>query len=439
MERQEFRKHRRGILKRLANRLFPDRQILLRTEGRVSYLQIPRWAQVFTVLLVAAMGAWTAFTSVSYFVHERIFDAKDNQIANARLRHHVVIGELAEYSGKYSAIVRDLEENHRVMLGLLKRNTALKQDLATVENQLETTKADRSTVVDAREGLKRQLAEIQNQIESLATHNYALRGNLDNVETGLQSALAERNRALFEGNRMRNHISMLENRLVSLEETQHDAVQRLTDRTVAKIDGIAKVIGLTGLKAESFLAADDTISSGQGGPFIEAGADGIAGGGLKADLANLNTRLEHWKALEKVMRRLPLTSPLNYYSITSRFGKRRDPINKKWASHYGIDMGAVFRSSVYVTAPGKVTYAGWKGKYGRMIEVDHGAGLKTRYGHLHRALVKKGQMVDFREKIALVGSTGRSTGAHLHYEIVFKGRPRNPTKFIKAGRHVFQD
>ncbi len=439
MDRQEFRKHRRGILKRLANRLFPERQIFLRTEGRVSYLRIPRWVQVFTVLLLATTGAWVAFTSVSFFVYERIFDAKDNQIANARLAYHVVIGEVAESVEKYSAIVRDLEENHRVMLGLLKRNTVLKQDLASVESQLETTKADRAKVVETREGLKRQLAEIQNRFQSLATNNYALRGNLDNVETGLQSALAERNRALFEGNRMRDRVALLEGRLASLEETQRDAVQRLTDRAVAKIDGIAKVIELTGLKPESLLKADNSLFLGQGGTFIEAGADGIAGGGLKADLANLNTRLEYWKALEKVMRQMPVTSPLDYYSITSRFGKRRDPINKRWATHYGIDMGAVFRSSVYVTAPGKVTHAGWKGKYGRMIEVDHGAGLKTRYGHLHRALVKKGQMVGFRDKIGLVGSSGRSTGAHLHYEVVFQGRPRNPTKFIKAGRYVFQD
>ena len=124
--------------------------------------------------------------------------------------------------------------------------------------------------------------------------------------------------------------------------------------------------------------------------------------------------------------------------MTSSFGKRRDPINRKWAAHYGVDMGAVFRSSVYVSTAGTVTHAGWKGKYGRMIEVDHGGGIKTRYGHLHRILVKKGQKVTFRQKIGQVGSSGRSTGAHLHYEIVFKGKPRNPMKFIKAGRHVFQ-
>ena len=82
---------------------------------------------------------------------------------------------------------------------------------------------------------------------------------------------------------------------------------------------------------------------------------------------------------------------------------------------------------------------GWSGKYGKLIEVDHGAGLKTRYGHLHKILVEIGRQLKFRDKIGLLGSTGHSTGAHLHYEILFKGKPKNPMKFIKAGRHVFQE
>ena len=91
-----------------------------------------------------------------------------------------------------------------------------------------------------------------------------------------------------------------------------------------------------------------------------------------------------------------------------------------------------------MTAPGVVTFSGWKGNYGRLVEVDHGAGIKTRYGHLAKSLVKKGQKVGFRDKIGLVGNSGRSTGAHLHYEVLFKNRPRNPTHFIKAGKYVFQ-
>jgi murein DD-endopeptidase MepM/ murein hydrolase activator NlpD len=134
-----------------------------------------------------------------------------------------------------------------------------------------------------------------------------------------------------------------------------------------------------------------------------------------------------------------LSPPLNSFYITSSFGKRKDPINRRWAAHYGLDLGGPFKSRVYSPASGVVTYAGWKGKYGKLIEIDHGAGLKTRYGHLQKIYVKKGQKITFRQKIGLLGNTGRSTGAHLHYEIVFRGRAKNPMKFIKAGRNVFKE
>ena len=135
---------------------------------------------------------------------------------------------------------------------------------------------------------------------------------------------------------------------------------------------------------------------------------------------------------------MPLAQPLDYYYISSRYGKRRDPVNKRWAVHYGLDMAASKKSPVYVTAPGKVTFVGWKGNYGNFIMVDHGNGIETRYGHLHKILVKKGDTVDYRTKIGLVGSTGRSTGAHLHYEVRVNGTNVDPFKFIKAGRNVFQ-
>ena len=135
---------------------------------------------------------------------------------------------------------------------------------------------------------------------------------------------------------------------------------------------------------------------------------------------------------------LPLTSPVDVFTITSRFGKRRDPINGRWSAHYGLDFGGVIRQSIYATAPGKVTFAGWKAKYGRYIELDHGSGVKTRYGHLHKILVKRGQFVKFRKKIGLLGNSGRSTGPHLHYETVFNGKFMNPMKLLKAGKYVYQ-
>ena len=85
-----------------------------------------------------------------------------------------------------------------------------------------------------------------------------------------------------------------------------------------------------------------------------------------------------------------------------------------------------------------MVFAGWRGRYGRIIEIDHGHGVRTRYGHLRKILVKPGQEVDHRQKIALVGNSGRSTGPHVHYEVRFRGQSRNPMKFLKAGKYVFK-
>jgi len=156
-------------------------------------------------------------------------------------------------------------------------------------------------------------------------------------------------------------------------------------------------------------------------------------------LTNLDVQLDQLEGLQTILGKLPLALPMDHFQMTSAFGKRRDPLNGRWAMHYGLDLGGVHKTAVHSTAPGIVAFAGWKGNYGRVVEIDHGAGIRTRYGHLERTLVKKGQEVKFRDQIGLMGNSGRSTGSHLHYEITFKGRPKDPMKFIKAGRYVFKE
>ena len=439
MRMRHLRDGREGWVARWMRRHFPQRHLFFRTKGRISYIPIPGRAQITLVIVVALVGAWSAFSSVSLVFHEKILASRDIDIADARRAYRGLLGEVSEYQKKFATITLDLEENHVLMLNLVERNTVLQQNLKSVAYRLTMTDEERKDVIAARQNLKGQLREIEDRMNALANHNFTLRDNLGTVEVDLQTALVERNRALFEGNRMRRHINDLETRLGELQEAELESVQRLTDRAVAYIESMEKVVRLTGLTADRLLEADTGLPRGQGGPFIEVEPDALPADRLKANLSTLNARLQHSQALESVMRKLPLSAPLDSFSITSRFGKRRDPINRKWAAHYGVDLGGVFKSPVYVTAPGVVTYAGWSGKYGRVIEVDHGAGLKTRYGHLHKILVKKGQQLKFRDKIGLLGSTGRSTGAHVHYEILFKGKAKNPMKFIKAGRHVFQE
>jgi murein DD-endopeptidase MepM/ murein hydrolase activator NlpD len=139
-------------------------------------------------------------------------------------------------------------------------------------------------------------------------------------------------------------------------------------------------------------------------------------------------------ALQRIARTLPLASPLDQFYVTSPHGKRRDPFTKAWAYHVGLDLGAPRNSKVLATAPGRVIVAGPSGPYGKMIEIDHGLGILTRYGHLDSIDVAVGDEVEFRQDLGVVGNTGRSTSRHLHYEIQIDDRAFDPAKFLNAGR-----
>ena len=152
----------------------------------------------------------------------------------------------------------------------------------------------------------------------------------------------------------------------------------------------------------------------------------------------IENKLQKLEALQNIISTVPLVAPLDYYWVSSNFGRRKDPINQKYAMHYGLDLVAQTSTVITSTASGIVSAAGKRSNYGKMIEIDHGHGLKTRYGHLHKISKKKGEIVDFRDEIGRLGSSGRVTGPHLHYEVLYDYKPQNPAKFINAGKNVFK-
>jgi murein DD-endopeptidase MepM/ murein hydrolase activator NlpD len=150
----------------------------------------------------------------------------------------------------------------------------------------------------------------------------------------------------------------------------------------------------------------------------------------------LDLRLDRWDALQRLVAALPTATPLEHFEITSDYGYRRDPINGRSAVHSGVDFAAPRNTPLYTTAPGVVSFAGWRGRYGRVVEIDHGFGIKTRYAHLAKISVKKGEELGIGVEVGLLGSSGRVTGPHLHYEVLFDGAPLDPMNFIKAGKNV---
>ena len=423
----------------LIDRLFSERQIHFRSKGRVSFFRLTKGWQIAIALVLLMIGGWMTFTTTTLVHFDAIIVAKDDLIADSKRAYRTLLGEVSEYQKKFTNLTTDMEESHALMLGLAKKNASLQQGLASVSQKLKVTKSERQEMAAARENLKNKVAEIENKMRTIANQNFSLAGNLNTAEADLQKALAERNQSIYQGNRMQGQIKILESRLVEFRESEEQAIKRLTNGTAVSIENMEKIVALSGIKVSRLLKDQDLRPKGQGGPFIALKPEHEPTKVMKAKLAKLDVQMGRMEALRDVMQKMPLAPPLISFYVTSSYGKRRDPINRRWASHYGVDLGGGFKSKVYSTAPGVVTYAGWKGKYGKLVEITHGASMKTRYSHLNRFYVKKGQKVKFHQKIGLLGRTGRSTGAHLHYEVVFRGRAKNPMKFIKAGRNVFQN
>jgi murein DD-endopeptidase MepM/ murein hydrolase activator NlpD len=120
------------------------------------------------------------------------------------------------------------------------------------------------------------------------------------------------------------------------------------------------------------------------------------------------------------------------YQVESGFGRRSDPIRGRAAQHTGIDLSDDHGTPVLATAPGRVAVAGWEGGYGRVVEVDHGFGLRTRYAHLSVISVEVDQQVSRFTRLGRMGSSGRSTGTHLHYEVLLHGQHMDPARFMQG-------
>lgn len=148
---------------------------------------------------------------------------------------------------------------------------------------------------------------------------------------------------------------------------------------------------------------------------------------LEPSLDAIDANLAVVEAMEDV---LPVMWPVDEASLTSPFGWRRSPFGRRWKFHSGIDLGAPSGEPIYATNGGLVSFAGWHYGHGRMVDVDHGNGVVTRYAHASRLLVEAGDAVEAGDPIALVGSTGMSTGPHLHYEIFFDGEQVDPLDYL---------
>ncbi len=226
-------------------------------------------------------------------------------------------------------------------------------------------------------------------------------------------------------NETRDLFQSVKNRIEQVDRSQRDMLDTLRKQAVERSYKIATVLDQLGAKS-----AKD--GSGVGGPYIALDP----GTAFEAHVEALDQSLKSLDKANTLLSRLPVGNPAKGAPLSSPFGARTDPFLGHAAMHSGLDFKASTGTEVRAAADGKVIDAGRNGGYGNMVEIDHGNGIATRYAHLSKIKVSTGDKITRGTVIGEVGSTGRSTGPHLHYEVRKHGKAVDPIRYLKAGRSI---
>jgi murein DD-endopeptidase MepM/ murein hydrolase activator NlpD len=276
-----------------------------------------------------------------------------------------------------------------------------------------------------RDAFSARIRTLDEEVQSMRSANARMRQRAE-------AKIEEEKTLRRDRDSLAGRVRTLEDELTAMRASQERLVENLFDRSKKGVAELERVVAMTGLDIDRMIG---TVSA-KGGPSKEIKY--TEDENLNERVADLRRRLERWQGLQAAVKSLPLVQPLAEYRITSGFGGRRDPFTGRWSGHNGIDMQQPAGTPIHVTGPGIVVFTGWAGGYGWMVEVDHGMGVRTRYAHMQQILAEKGQKVEVGTKVGLVGSSGRSSGPHLHYEILIDGKAVDPTNFLTAGRYVLK-
>lgn len=221
--------------------------------------------------------------------------------------------------------------------------------------------------------------------------------------------------------------------LHAIEDRQTRFARRLAALVTQRAAKVEQAIRSFGLKPEQIVARAGRTA--QGGPYIPVSGEGIAEDDALLALSGALARLN---ALEQGLMSIPSGKPTASPMLTSSYGYRRDPFNGHAAFHAGIDFRGQYGQPILAAAAGRVAFVGQRQGYGKVIEVDHGHGIMTRYAHLSGFSVRPGQKIMRGTAIGRMGSTGRSTGTHLHFEVRVNGNPINPRRFLEVKDDVLK-
>ena len=461
---------------------FPERQIYIRSDGRVQFFTFGPSLQATLAGLTLIFLGWVAFATVNVIFKDRIIAAKDhryqqmqaayeNRVADLQVSYDELNGALVGAEDRFKAVADGLQAKQNAIAGFLNR-----------ASQVQTSIGGRKAAAPAPQAFPAEAPARQTNLDVEAPADLHAEDSGSSQLTMMPAVPAPQPRTARPvkssalGDTMKRITAFFGKLGDTLHRTtnaepshelpaayaEHPALKSLTEQTLrlahigrdetvlmAKTQGaLGQSVGMlrgvmrrTGINPDAFMRKI-AAAQGVGGPDIpldQMHIEGISDPAFTKAYLSAAAVLDELNTLSAAMDHVPLAIPVSAASFdrSSGFGARVDPFTRRYAFHPGVDFAGPWGGAVRATAPGKVVFAGYRGGYGNMVEIDHGYGLHTRYGHLSKINVRNGARIDKGSNVGRVGSTGRSTGPHVHYEIWHDNVVKNPNNFIEAGRNVF--
>ena len=396
-------------------RIFPPREFTVMDTPRgnvYTYQQSSFWR--FTKFCgKVGLIIWAAWSTYVFVYHRPMLQKRTAQLEEMRTTHDRHMADLQTYLNKFNELTRNLNVTDDKILHAEKLTAAQKEELLNSRLKtwgeldfLRTRLTEMFTNAEyAPEYTK--MAELSVEYEITRAENETLRKQSDQIAESV------------------NVIADADTKIVEM-------VAKMTSENVEDLRQNLKKINSTiaslGLNEKTLVEKANKYSSpAVGAAFNPMDLDKK----IDPKYKKLADGLELWSGLAKLTRMLPMGAPVQSVHVTSNYGTRNDPFTGKPKKHRGIDFAGKIGTELMAVAPGRVISAGERVGYGLTVEIDHGLGFTTLYAHLSRATVARGDWVRPGTVVGLGGSSGRSTGPHLHYEIRYKGDPFNPSKFVK--------
>ncbi|NDW47572.1 DUF5930 domain-containing protein [Ruegeria sp. PrR005] len=426
---------------------FPERRVFLKSDSDTRFIRLKSETQIVAFAGATVFVAWTIVATAILLMDSigsgnfREQAKRDQATYQERLNaisaeRDARAEEAVAAQRRFNAALAQISVMQSELLESETRRRELETGIEVIQTTLRATMKQRESAREALAALKEEsgennaahlaAAELPAQMTFMAQALERTAQQRDKIHSDAQSALEAR--------------AELELEIKLMQERNDQIFRQLEEAMTVSVEPLDKMFRAAGMPTDSILEQVRRGYSGQGGPLTplsfstrgeEPSADEIRANNLLQQMDQLNL-------YRIAAERAPFANPVRAaVRFTSGYGYRRDPKTGGKRMHNGSDFAGKHGTDIYATADGVVTHAGWESGFGKLVKIRHDFGIETLYAHNSQINVKVGQRVSRGDHIADMGSTGRSTGTHLHYEVHVNGRPVNPMTYIKAARNVF--